>query len=50
MQIIFILIGADIPELHICYHVRQGQKNQPVALLTLLGRVLMDGIESKTLK
>ena len=42
-----ILIGADIPELHICYDVRQGSKNQPIALLTLLGWVLMGGTESK---
>ena len=42
-----ILIGADIPELHICYDVRQGSKNQPIALLTLLGWVLMGGIDSK---
>ena len=34
---VFILIGAYIPELHICYDVRQGSKNQPIALLTLLG-------------
>ena len=25
-----ILIGADIRELHICYNVRQGEKNQPI--------------------
>ena len=42
-----ILIGADIPELNICYDVRHGSKNQPIALLTLLGWVLMGGIESK---
>ena len=42
-----ILIGADIPELHICYDVRHGSENQPIALLTLLGWVLMGGIESK---
>ena len=42
-----ILVGADIPELHICYDARQGSKNQPIALLTLLGWVLMGGIESK---
>ena len=47
---VFILIGAYIPELHICYDVRQGSKNQPIALLTLLGWVLMGGIESKLLK
>ena len=42
-----ILRGADILELHICYDVRQGSKNQPIALLTLLGWVLMGGIKSK---
>ena len=42
-----ILIGADIPELHICYDVRQGSKNRPNALLKLLDWVLMGGIESK---
>ena len=45
---ISILREADIPELHICYDVRQGSKNQPIALLILLGWVLMGGIESKT--
>ena len=42
-----ILIGADIPELHTYYDVRQGSKNQPTKLLTLLGWVLMGGIDSK---
>ena len=42
-----ILIGTDIPELHICYDVRQGSRNQPIALLTLLGWVLMGDIDSK---
>ena len=42
-----ILIGADIPELHICYNIRQGPKNQPIVQLTLLGWVLMGGIDSK---
>ena len=42
-----ILIEADIPELHICYDVRQRSKTQPIALLTLLGWVLMGDIESK---
>ena len=42
-----ILIGADIPELHICYDVRQGSKTQAIALLTLLGWVLMGSIDSK---
>ena len=45
---VLILIGVDIPELHICYNVRQGSKNHPIALLTLLGWVLMSSIESKT--
>ena len=43
-----ILLAADIHELHICYDVRPGSKNQPIALLALLGWVLMGGIESKT--
>ena len=42
-----ILIEADIPELHICYDVRQGSKTQPIALLTLLGWVLMGDTVSK---
>ena len=42
-----ILIGTDIPELHICYDVRQGSRNHPIALLTLLGWVLMGDIDSK---
>ena len=45
---VLILIGADIPQLHICYDVRQGSKNKPIALLTLLRWILMSGIESKT--
>ena len=45
-----ILIGADIPELCICYDVRQGSKNQPILLLTLLDWVLMGSIESKTIQ
>ena len=43
-----ILPRADIPESHICYDFRQGSKNEPITLLTLLGWVLMGGIESKT--
>ena len=45
-----ILIRADIPELRICYDVRQGSKNQPISLLTLLDWVLMGSIESKTIQ
>ena len=45
---VFILIGADIPELHICYNVRQGSKNQPITPLALLDWVLMVSIEPKT--
>ena len=39
-----ILIGADVPELHICCDVKQVQKKQPIAILSPLGWVLMGGI------
>ena len=38
-----ILIGANVPELHICYDIKQGQKKQPIAILPCLGWVLMGG-------
>ena len=46
-QDISILIGADIPQLHICYELRHGSKNEPIPLLKSLGWVLMGGTQSK---
>ena len=36
-----VLILLDHPELHVCYDVRQGQKNQPIAIRTHFGWVHM---------
>ena len=44
---ISILIGADMPELHLHRDTRIGDKDQPVGLLTTLGWVVMGG-KSKT--
>ena len=40
---ISILIGADEPDLHLYTENRIGNTNEPVALLTTLGWVLMGG-------
>ena len=45
---ILILIGREIPELHIFKDLKQRSKNQPITLLILLGWVLVGGIESKS--
>ena len=43
---ISVLIGADLPELHISNEVRRGGHNQPIAISTKLGWVLMGGKSS----
>ena len=40
-QEISILIGADFPQLHVSQDVRIGKENEPIAILTPLGWVLM---------
>ena len=42
-QEISILIGADYPHLHISKDVRIGNDNEPIAISTLLGWVLLGG-------
>ena len=42
-----ILIGADLPHLHICHDVNSGNQNEPIAILTKLGWVLLGGNNSK---
>ena len=44
---ISILIGADMPELHLQRDTRIGDNDQPVGLMTTLGWVLIGG-KSKT--
>ena len=45
---ISILIGADLPYLHICHDVISGNQNEPIAVLTKLGWVLFGGNNNKT--
>lgn len=40
---IFILVGADLPEIHVSYGVITGGTNIPIAMLTKLGRALLRG-------
>ena len=44
---IYILIGAYLPHLHICYNVISGNQNEHIAILTKLGWVLLGGNSSK---
>ena len=38
---ISILIGTDMPTLHIGQEIRKGKSNEPIAIKTILGWVLM---------
>ena len=44
---ISVLIGADLPQLHINYDVRVGENDHPVGMLTKLGWVLLGGKADK---
>ena len=43
-----ILIGADLPHLHTSHDVISGNQNEPIAMLTKLGWVLLGGNNNKT--
>ena len=43
MRDISILIGADMPTLHIDHGIRKEKPNEPIAIKTILGWVLMGG-------
>ena len=44
---ISVLLGADLPQLHISYDVRVGENDHPVGMLTKLGWVLLGGKADK---
>ena len=44
---ISILIGADMPTLHIDQEIRKGKPNEPITIKTILGWVLMGGKSEK---
>ena len=44
---ISVLIGPDLPQLHINYDVRVGENDHPVGMLTKLGWVLLGGKADK---
>lgn len=43
-----IIIGADLPHLHICHNAISGDQNESVAMLTKLCRVLLGGNGNKS--
>ena len=43
-----ILIGANLPHLHTCHDVISGNQNEPIAMLTKLGWLLLGGNNNKT--
>ena len=45
---ISVLIGADLPQLHISYDIRVGENDHPVGMLTKLGWVLLGGKAGKS--
>ena len=42
-----LLIGADIPELHLPHEITKENKNEPVGIKSALGRVLLGGNNNK---
>lgn len=45
---VFILIGVDLPHLYICHDVISRNQNEPVAMLTKLGWILLGKNSNKT--
>ena len=44
-----LLIGADMPELHLPNEIRKGNKNEPLGIKLVLGWVLLGGIKKKNI-